>query len=72
MRITRLETRLEIHPPPKRPITDALRANTYPGCVHVKLHTDAGLVGATALGFASIRGANETFQKMLDARFFAY
>ena len=67
MRITQLGTRLEIDPPPTRPVTDALRANLYPGRVHVTIHTNAGFRGHSRLGFASIRGANETFQRMLDA-----
>lgn len=66
MKITRLETELHIAPPPVRPITDALRANKYPGRVSVRLHTDQGLVGRSSFGFASIRGANETLQKMVD------
>ena len=66
MKITRLETELYIAPPPERPITDALRANRHPGHVTVKIHTDGGLVGSSGFGFASIQGANQTFQKMLD------
>lgn len=66
MKITRLETQLYIAPPPERPITDALRANRHPGHVQLRLHTDKGLVGRSTFGFASIRGANQTFQKMLD------
>jgi L-alanine-DL-glutamate epimerase-like enolase superfamily enzyme len=67
MKIRRLETRLEIDPPPLQPITDALRANRYPGRVYVTLHTDTELKGRSRMGFASVRGANETFQKMLEA-----
>ena len=51
MKITRLETELYIAPPPERPITDALRANRHPGRVHVKIHTDKGLVGSSSTGF---------------------
>ncbi|MCZ6675680.1 MAG: mandelate racemase/muconate lactonizing enzyme family protein [Candidatus Poribacteria bacterium] len=66
MKITRLETELYIAPPPERPITDALRANKHPGRVTLKVHTDKGLVGTSSFGFSSIRGANQTFQTMLN------
>lgn len=66
MKIIRLETQLQIDPSPKRPITDALRANRHPGRVHVSLHTDKDFVGRSTFGFASIQGANETLQKMLE------
>ena len=66
MKITHLETELYIAPPPERPITDALRANKHPGRVFVKVHTDKGLVGSSAVGFSSIRGANQTLKTMLD------
>ena len=66
MKITRLETQCHINPAPSRPITDALRANRHPGHVAVAIHTDAGLVGRSSGGFASIRGAQRTFQTMLD------
>ena len=38
----------------------------HPGRVHVKVHTDKGLVGSSSVGFSSIRGANHTLQTMLD------
>ena len=66
MKITRLETELYIAPPPERPITDALRANRHPGRVHLKVHTDKGIIGSSSVGFSSIRGANQTLQTMLD------
>ena len=66
MKITRLETELYIAPPPERPITDALRANRHPGRVHVKVHTDTGIVGNSSVGFSSIRGANQTLRTMLE------
>ena len=66
MKITRLETELYIAPPPERPITDALRANRHPGRVHLKVHTDKGIIGSSSVGFSSIRGANQTLQTMVD------
>lgn len=66
MKITHIKTQLYIAPPPERPITDALRANRHPGHVYMELHTDKGFIGRSTFGFASVRGANQTFQKMLE------
>jgi L-alanine-DL-glutamate epimerase-like enolase superfamily enzyme len=67
MKITQVETRVRIEPPPARPITDAWRANRHPGRVAVLVHTDAGLTGRGSGGFASIQGAHRTFATLIEA-----
>jgi L-alanine-DL-glutamate epimerase-like enolase superfamily enzyme len=66
MKITHLEVRVDVDPPPARPITDAWRANRHPGRVTVTVHTDRGLTGRGGGSFASIRGAHRTFATLIE------
>jgi L-alanine-DL-glutamate epimerase-like enolase superfamily enzyme len=66
MKVTHLETQVQVDPLPARPITDAWRANRHPGRVSVLVHTDSGLVGRGAGAFASIQGAHRTFATLIE------